>query len=74
MIALDVIKNPIYDIFDRLDAERVHEIVKLVSEDEFGQIFISDTNRESLDGLLKATQNIHHIYSVVKGDINLVTK
>jgi len=60
------------DIFDRLDAERVSEIVKLVSGDEFGQIFISDTNRESLDDLLKTTQNQYHIYSVVNGDINLI--
>jgi len=33
------------DIFDRLDAHRVGEIVKLVSGPSFGQIFISDTNR-----------------------------
>jgi len=39
------------DIFDRLDAHRVGEIVKLVSGPSFGQIFISDTNRESFDKL-----------------------
>jgi DNA replication and repair protein RecF len=40
------------DIFDRLDTSRVEEIVKLVSSSDFGQIFISDTNRESLDEIL----------------------
>jgi len=43
------------DIFDRLDTSRVEEIVKLVSSSDFGQIFISDTNRESLDEILSAT-------------------
>jgi recombinational DNA repair ATPase RecF len=33
------------DIFDKLDASRVEQIVKLVGGDNFGQIFITDTNR-----------------------------
>ena len=58
------------DIFDRLDAHRVEEIVKLVSGSGFGQIFLSDTNRESLDRILVRTHNDAHIYSVVDGEIN----
>jgi DNA replication and repair protein RecF len=61
------------DIFDRLDANRVEEIVKLVSGPEFGQIFLSDTNRESLDRILERTDNNSHIYSVIDGEINLMT-
>lgn len=60
------------DIFDRLDARRVEEIVKLVSGPEFGQIFISDTNRESLDKILERINNSSHIYSVKDGEIILV--
>ena len=41
------------DIFDKLDAERVEQIVKLVASDAFGQIFITDTNREYLDSILQ---------------------
>ena len=37
------------DIFDKLDASRVEQIVKLVAGDNFGQIFITDTNRGHLD-------------------------
>ena len=37
------------DIFDKLDAQRVEQIVRLVSGDAFGQIFITDTNRDHLD-------------------------
>ena len=62
------------DIFDRLDAERVSEIVKLVSKDEFGQIFISDTNRESLDDILKIYHDLNHIYSVINGNIKLISE
>jgi len=52
------------DIFDQLDANRVEEIVKLVSGPDFGQIFFSDTNRGSLDRILEQTDNSAHIYSV----------
>ena len=62
------------DIFDRLDANRVEEIVKLVSGPEFGQIFLSDTNRESLDRILERTDNNAHIYAVIDGEINLMTE
>ncbi|MFA5619909.1 MAG: DNA replication/repair protein RecF [Weeksellaceae bacterium] len=34
------------DIFDKLDESRVEQLVKLVNEDRFGQIFISDTHEE----------------------------
>ena len=42
------------DIFDKLDASRVEQIIKLVSENGFGQIFITDTNRKYLDEILLA--------------------
>jgi DNA replication and repair protein RecF len=60
------------DIFDRLDTSRVEEIVKLVSSSDFGQIFISDTNRESLDEILSTTDHDYHIYKVENGDISRV--
>jgi len=34
------------DIFDKLDRSRVEQLMKLVSRNEFGQIFITDTNRD----------------------------
>ncbi len=40
------------DIFDKLDAARVEEIVSLVASDAYGQIFITDTNRTHLDHIL----------------------
>lgn len=34
------------DIFDKLDYNRIAQLMKLVSRNEFGQIFITDTNTE----------------------------
>ena len=61
------------DIFDKLDSGRVEEIVKLVSDDHFGQIFITDTNREHLDGILKeAGGDDFKIFIVDKGMIHSI--
>ena len=51
------------DIFDRLDSERVERIVEMVRGDEFGQIFITDTDREHLTEILKPNENakIFHV-------------
>ena len=57
------------DIFDKLDASRVEQIVSLVSDDEFGQIFITDTNREHLDRILSASSHDYKIFNVNDGNI-----
>lgn len=57
------------DIFDKLDALRVEQIVKLVSGDRFGQIFITDTNRNYLDEIVLHVGNNFHFYSVTQGSI-----
>lgn len=57
------------DIFDKLDASRVEQIVKLVSSDRFGQIFITDTNREHLDKILKKTEGEYKVFDVADGVI-----
>lgn len=41
------------DVFDKLDEKRVARIVNLVGQDQFGQIFMSDTNRKHLDRILQ---------------------
>ncbi|MDD3320591.1 MAG: DNA replication/repair protein RecF [Paludibacter sp.] len=58
------------DIFDKLDAERVKKIVELVSEDTFGQIFITDTNREHLDAILQQLGQESQIFLVNNGEIS----
>ena len=57
------------DIFDKLDSQRVEQIVRLVSGDSFGQIFITDTNREHLDSILSNSQHDYKIFHVERGVI-----
>ena len=57
------------DIFDKLDSSRVEQIVRLVSGDDFGQIFITDTNRDHLDKILQGSSFSYKIFSVEGGEI-----
>ena len=57
------------DIFDKLDASRVEQIVKLVGGDNFGQIFITDTNRGHLDRILHKVGSDYKIFRVEEGTI-----
>lgn len=58
------------DIFDKLDAHRVEQIINLVSGDSFGQIFVTDTNRENLDKILERTNGDYKIFKVESGNIS----
>ena len=58
------------DIFDKLDSQRVEQIVKLVASNQFGQIFITDTNREHIDQILRHGDFDYKLYDVKDGVIN----
>ncbi|MDP2336478.1 MAG: DNA replication/repair protein RecF [Bacteroidota bacterium] len=55
------------DIFDKLDKNRVEQIVKLVADDHFGQIFITDTNREHLDHIIAGLETQSRIFTISDG-------
>ena len=57
------------DIFDKLDARRVERIVQLVGSEEYGQIFITDTNRDHLDQILHNHSFGYKLYAVSDGVI-----
>lgn len=57
------------DIFDKLDSIRVEQIINLVLDKDFGQIFITDTNREHLDEILSRTNSNYHLYEVSQGEV-----
>ena len=58
------------DIFDKLDAQRVERIVRLVSDDGYGQIFITDTNRQHLDQILSSGTTDYKLFRVDNGVIS----
>lgn len=62
------------DIFDKLDATRVESIVGVVSQgDDFGQIFITDTNRTHLDSIIARLSGDHAMFSVDGGVCTPIT-
>ncbi len=52
------------DIFDKLDAFRVQQIVNMVNDDIFGQIFISDTHSERTENIIKQTHKSYKIFNI----------
>lgn len=59
------------DIFDKLDSNRVEQIVNLVSGDGFGQIFITDVNREHTDSILEQIDGAYRLFEVEQGEVKL---
>ena len=48
--------NPILlldDIFDKLDEQRVNHLLKLMLENDFGQVFITDTHENRVEDIVK---------------------
>lgn len=61
------------DIFDKLDASRVERIMEIVSRPMFGQIFITDTNRTHLDGIMQRTTGDYRMWQVTNGQFNTLS-
>lgn len=51
------------DIFDKLDEHRVGHIISLVNNENFGQIFVSDTHADRTENVVK---EIHQTYKIFK--------
>lgn len=68
--------NPILlldDVFDKFDNERVTQIIKLVAEDRFGQIFLTDTNRSHIEQIVRETGIENKIFYIEeRGEIQEV--
>ena len=60
-------KNPILlldDIFDKLDDNRVSQLIELVNEQNFGQIFITDTHKERTESVVKRINEESKIFQI----------
>ena len=60
------------DIFDKLDSNRVEKIVNLVAGEGFGQIFITDVNREHTDRILESIKGNYRLFEVQGGCVNII--
>lgn len=52
------------DIFDKLDESRVSKIVEMVNQEEFGQLFISDTHPERTENIVKTTHQSYKLFNL----------
>ncbi len=52
------------DIFDKLDEQRVAQIVALVDDASFGQIFISDTHADRTENVVKSVHQNYKIFTL----------
>ena len=62
------------DVFDKFDESRVKKIIKLVSDDNFGQIFISHTSEERMKAVLRDISTDHKLFFIQDGVINEITE
>lgn len=65
--------NPILlldDIFDKFDVDRVKQIIRLVSDHNYGQIFITHTNLDRMEAVLADIDIDYRLFLVENGKIN----
>lgn len=60
------------DIFDKLDMERVKKLIEVVSRDEFGQIFITDTNPNRINEVITPNSIDYKLFEIVNGNAELI--
>ncbi|TAE35617.1 MAG: DNA replication/repair protein RecF [Sphingobacteriales bacterium] len=58
------------DIFDKLDEHRIKKLMTMVSDEDFGQIFITDTNTSRIKFIFNEIGKTPQIFEIDKGKIN----
>ncbi|MCY1555255.1 DNA replication and repair protein RecF [compost metagenome] len=57
------------DIFDKLDELRVRKLMEMVSHEDFGQIFITDTNKERIVSVFNEITATLKLFDVESGKV-----
>jgi DNA replication and repair protein RecF len=58
------------DIFDKLDDNRVTKLMQMVSNNDFGQVFITDTSRSRVEGIFEKINVGVKLFKVTEGNID----
>ncbi|NEU10023.1 DNA replication/repair protein RecF [Flavihumibacter sp. R14] len=61
------------DIFDKLDENRTRKLMKMVSDEDFGQIFITDTSRSRIEKIFSEIDFPVSIFDIHKGEVGSET-
>jgi DNA replication and repair protein RecF len=59
------------DIFDKLDENRTRKLMKMVSDKDFGQIFITDTNRKKIENIFSEINVPVSIFDINEGEVGV---
>ncbi len=59
------------DIFDKLDEARTTKLMKMVSDKDFGQIFITDTSRKRIEEIFSKIEVPVNIFDIEKGNVSV---
>ena len=62
------------DLFDKLDEERCKNLIEIIQEKEFGQIFLTDTDMERIEKLFTYSSKDARIYRIADNEAALVNK
>jgi len=60
------------DVFDKFDVSRVKQILKLVSDNLFGQIFITHTNLDRMKGILEELNIAHRVFLIADKNATII--
>ncbi len=58
------------DIFDKLDESRVRQLMELVSREDFGQVFVTDTHPDRLEKLFRDLPSECKLFEMDNGGIS----
>jgi DNA replication and repair protein RecF len=58
------------DIFDKLDINRVTQLLKLLLASDFGQIFLTDTHTSRIQEIVNKFQASYQMFTIVNGSAN----
>ena len=58
------------DIFDKLDDQRVTKLMQMISNQDFGQVFITDTNVSRVNDIFKRIHVEIKLFKVDGGEVN----
>jgi len=58
------------DVFDKLDDKRVEKLMQMVSDHNFGQVFITDTGYNRVKKIFEDMQVPVKLFKIIKGEID----
>lgn len=60
------------DLFDKLDEHRVNNLMQIINQESFGQVFMTDTNAQRIQNLLYKTKQDYKIFEVKDNTVTIL--